>query len=283
MGRGAMGLWGVVIILVFLFMIYKITLRGFKTGGSSGSLVLRLILVVFVLVLVPYVILMLVDAMSISMGIDIVRFADVGLEKWPAGKLIKGMLARGTPVSPLDVVVGTLQAICVAFVRALAPEVPIRDSLEEEHEYDLRNDRPRRSLRGWIGWVLLATLANSFVTVLISTIIGLIFSSPKEVLPLFGVIGVIVAAIPAFGLGFVFVKRILHARVLQGSEGPRFKYPNITLAFKMFMAIGQYACITAGLIVISQNAYLGACAAPFFLAGHEVLGMVKNAVKLDIE
>ena len=51
----------------------------------------------------------------------------------------------------------------------------------------------------------------------------------------------------------------------------------------MFMAIGQYACITAGLIVISQNAYLGACAAPFFLAGHEVLGMVKNAVKLDIE
>lgn len=116
-----MGLWGVVIILVFLFMIYKIILRGFKTGGSSGSLVLRLILVVFVLVLVPYVILMLVDAMSIFMGIDIVRFADVGLEKWPAGKLIKGMLARGTPVSPLDVVVGTLQAICVAFVRALAP------------------------------------------------------------------------------------------------------------------------------------------------------------------
>ena len=170
-----MGLWGVVIILVFLFMIYKIILRGFKTGGSSGSLVLRLILVVFVLVLVPYVILMLVDAMSISMGIDIVRFADVGLEKWPAGKLIKGMLARGTPVSPLDVVVGTLQAICVAFVRALVPEVPIRDSLEEEHEYDLRNDRPRRSLRGWIGWVLLATLANSFVTVLISAIIGLIF------------------------------------------------------------------------------------------------------------
>ena len=94
MGRGAIGLWEVVIILAFLFRIYKIILRGFKTGGSSGFLVLRLILVVFVLVLVPYVILMLVDAMSISMGIDIVRFADVGLEKWPAGKLIKRKIGR---------------------------------------------------------------------------------------------------------------------------------------------------------------------------------------------